>query len=519
MTVSPRRSLVPSASPTGSLLVPLLLILVPALVKLWIGSRVGLANDEAYYWCWSRHLDYWYFDQGPGIAWSLRLCTAIFGDTLFAIRLCPVLYSIGSLLFLFFFVRNASDHRTACWTLVLANAAPLLSMGGMIATYDAPQVFFWCGCLWALERALSGQRIHWITCSFLCLLGSFSKIPMVFFPIGALLAMWANPTWRPFLRNPGPWICGVVGVGGLGAMLLWDFQHDHLYTLHTANLGRRHTGALPGRWVADFFVGQAASVGPTLWIAELAGLWLLMQRRPHRIPISDTLGRFALAFTLPMLLVCVVNATRSKLEINWPISAHMTGIALVAAWWSQLWHAGRRPVVVLMLVPCLLIQGISWYPELVTLLGLRPTGRAVSKLTENRAWDRLENAMREEAALLRSERGTAPFRAAVNYKMSAILSYLAPDKEETACLFPGTRRNQFFLWTKVDDLIGRDAVIAFDEDPEKRLEVLRSLFNEVSPPRRIDAVEPAFRGPIKTWYVVRARQFLGYDPDKTAVGH
>lgn len=495
------------------------LIISASLLRLWYGADTGLANDEAYYWCWSRHLDYWYFDQGPGIAWSLALVTGLFGNSTVAIRLCPVLYSIGSLSFLYAFVRNAANEPVARWTIVLATVAPLISLGGVIATYDAPQVFFWCACLWSLERALSGRKVHWLTCAILSLLGSFSKVPMVFFPLGALLALATNAKWRPLLRSPWPWLAGVVGIGGLVAMLIWDFQHDHFYTLHTANLGRRHVDAAPGRWVGDFIAGQATGLGPGIFVAELLALAMVLRNKPAPFPISDTLRRFALAFTLPMLVVCVINATRSKLEINWPISAHMTGIALVAAWWAHLWSQGKRGMVVALMAPSVVIQAFAWYPEGITFTGYRPTGRAVSKLTENRGWKKIEAAMREEIAVLQRETGEAPFRAAVNYKVSATLTYLAPNHEETACLFPGTRRNQFSLWTKPETLVGRDAVLALDHDPEPVISGLRPMFESLDPPRRIEVFEPAFDGPIKTWYIIRCRGFRGYDPDKAAVGY
>jgi 4-amino-4-deoxy-L-arabinose transferase-like glycosyltransferase len=494
-------------------------LLLTSVLRLWHGASTGLSNDEAYYWCWSRRLDYWYFDQGPGIAWSLRATTSLLGNSTFAIRSCAILYSIGSLLFLRAFVRNVADERTANWTVVLASAAPLVSLGAVIATYDAPQVFFWCAGLWALERALSGNRVHWLTCSLLCLAGTFSKVPMVFFPLGALLAMATNPAWRHHLRTPYPWLAGLVGIAPLGAMLLWDLQHDHFYTLHTLGLGRRHVDASPGRWLGDFLGGQALSVGPGIFLAECAALATLLLRRSPSFALSDNLRRFALAFTVPMLAVCIINSTRSKLEINWPISAHMTGIALVAAWWVHLWHQGKRTMVVALAAPSLLIQAVAWHPEIVTYAGMRPTGKSVSKLTENRGRYQIEAAVREEAAALETETGKRPFRAAVNYKVSAILTYMAPNHEEASCLFPGTRRNQFSIWTKPETLVGRDAVVVLDQDAESVVGSLATMFQTVEPPRTVLVEDPAFRGPIKAWTILRCRNFLGYDPEKSAVGY
>ena len=53
-------------------------------VRLIFAARLGLFQDEAYYWQWSRQLDLSYVDQGPGIAYFIRLGTLIFGDTRWA---------------------------------------------------------------------------------------------------------------------------------------------------------------------------------------------------------------------------------------------------------------------------------------------------------------------------------------------------------------------------------------------------------------------------------------------------
>jgi 4-amino-4-deoxy-L-arabinose transferase-like glycosyltransferase len=42
---------------------------------------LALSPQEAYYWEWSRRLDLSYFDHPPLAAWTIRLCTALLGDS------------------------------------------------------------------------------------------------------------------------------------------------------------------------------------------------------------------------------------------------------------------------------------------------------------------------------------------------------------------------------------------------------------------------------------------------------
>src|SRR3954451_18303358 len=51
------------------------LILFISLIRLLLASAYGLANDEAYYWLYSQHLQWSYFDHPPMVAVWIRLFT------------------------------------------------------------------------------------------------------------------------------------------------------------------------------------------------------------------------------------------------------------------------------------------------------------------------------------------------------------------------------------------------------------------------------------------------------------
>src|ERR1700726_1385443 len=53
-----------------------------------------LTFDEAYYWMWSRHLAFGYYDHPPGVALVIRLGTMIAGDTELGVRLGSILLAL-----------------------------------------------------------------------------------------------------------------------------------------------------------------------------------------------------------------------------------------------------------------------------------------------------------------------------------------------------------------------------------------------------------------------------------------
>src|SRR5947209_4176422 len=56
-----------------------------------------LQDDEAYYWVYSKFLDWGYFDHPPMIALMIKVGTLFFGHHL-GVRLLPVLFNILTLL-------------------------------------------------------------------------------------------------------------------------------------------------------------------------------------------------------------------------------------------------------------------------------------------------------------------------------------------------------------------------------------------------------------------------------------
>ncbi|HNJ35712.1 MAG TPA: hypothetical protein PK881_15820, partial [Leptospiraceae bacterium] len=58
--------------------------------KFFFAIQLPLHPDEAYYWDWSRHLDWSYYDQGPGVAFYIRIFTSVLGNTIPALKLAAL---------------------------------------------------------------------------------------------------------------------------------------------------------------------------------------------------------------------------------------------------------------------------------------------------------------------------------------------------------------------------------------------------------------------------------------------
>src|SRR5690348_5101404 len=94
----------------------LLLLGLLTLFRLWYAATHGLVQDESYFWQWSRHLAPAYYDQGPTIAFLIRIGTTLFGNTTLGVRFMTVLLGAGTGWFVFLTARRRFGATVAFWT-------------------------------------------------------------------------------------------------------------------------------------------------------------------------------------------------------------------------------------------------------------------------------------------------------------------------------------------------------------------------------------------------------------------
>ncbi|MBW1770471.1 MAG: glycosyltransferase family 39 protein, partial [Deltaproteobacteria bacterium] len=114
-------------------------------IRLFFIAYLQLAPDEAYYWYWSKHLDWSYFDHPPMTAYIMAVFTALGGDTQFFVRLGGLLCSVLSLFFIYHSWRKLfpGDGRFSWEFLAIMNVTLLFSAGCIIQTPDTPLLLFW----------------------------------------------------------------------------------------------------------------------------------------------------------------------------------------------------------------------------------------------------------------------------------------------------------------------------------------------------------------------------------------
>ncbi len=212
-----------------------LILVIFAINLAYIASgKIGLSEDEAYQWLWSKHLALSYYSKPLLIAVTQFLGTSLWGDTVFGVRFfAPVISAFISILMLRFMARVA-NVRAAFWLSVIIPTVPLLAVGSVLMTIDPLSVMFWTLAMISGWRAIQADSTawDWLWTGLWMGLGFLSKYTALFqwLSWAVLFVLW--PPSRKQLRRPGPYLALLVNLVCTLPVLIWN---------HAARLDHRST--------------------------------------------------------------------------------------------------------------------------------------------------------------------------------------------------------------------------------------------------------------------------------------
>ena len=287
-----------------------------------------MADDELYYWCWAKDLQLSYYDHPPLVAWLIALSTAVFGDTLFAVRLPACVATLTA----FAVVAALSRPKSL---LPFVAATPLFSLGAVIVTPDTPLILFW------------SLYVYWLTAAHRRLDAAGTVPGWLWLVGGAVLGLSALGKYTTGLAVPAgfvsfvlarrPWRSWLPGYLGHGAVSFLVFLPVVLFNLQRDFAPLRyqweHTMANPdpGGWdtFGEFLAVQLLLVGTTPLV--LLPWTLSRWRQLAADPVARVCGCL---YALPLLFF-LYKAGRGPLEGNWALASYIGGWPVAAVWYAR----------------------------------------------------------------------------------------------------------------------------------------------------------------------------------------
>jgi Dolichyl-phosphate-mannose-protein mannosyltransferase len=345
-----------------------LTVLALVALRLVAAAWTPLTFDEAYYWMWSKHLAFGYYDHPPMVAIVIRLGTAIAGDTELGVRLVSILlalpmswatYRAASILF--------GGQRLAATATILLNVTLMAAVGTLIVTPDAPLLVASSFVLFYLAKVLeTGRGAWWLAVGAAVGAALLSKYTAFFFGPAILIWLAGVPKLRRWLLSPWPYLGGLVALLIFSPVILWNA--DHHWVSFIKQIGRARIEDFKPAFIGELIPTQIAFATPLVFILGAMGLYALFMRKAGalaaRVLINATFWTIVAYF--------IWHSLHARVEANWfaPVYPAFAIAAAVAAHLGQWQPRAQRlvdfclrwasPVGILMFVFLIVQANTGW---------------------------------------------------------------------------------------------------------------------------------------------------------------
>lgn len=403
------------------------------LFRIFFSLNVGLIDDEAYHWSWTKDLMLSYYDHPAMIAWINALSCNLFGDNVFAIRLPSFLFYLGSLFMLWILAKDLFNNKIAATCCLLMLWSPLWGFGGYVASPEPPFIFFWLLSAWIFWQGVRPDDKRWSTKKTWLLLGLTMGLGLNSKFIMALLApgfgwyLLATKN-RNQLLTRWPWVGIFLATIICIPIFYWNQKYGwpgFVYQFHD-----RHQGGDfdPNRWLG-WLAAQILFLGPALYLLVLAAILNGLKQ------FKQENWKFILCLSLPSLFIFYPQPLWADYKPHWSGPAYLIlMMGAVATYISGLNFGpfklikARSKILRFSLIGFLVFFNLVIYPsfahpilpKLYRILNPHQEWKSTWDLSnEFFGWKELGQFVNEKQRLVHAESGHRPFLAALRYETTA----------------------------------------------------------------------------------------------------
>ncbi|RPD40070.1 glycosyltransferase family 39 protein [Chitinophaga barathri] len=468
------------------------------LLRLAFIGLMGLMPQDAYYMFYTEHPAASYFDHPPGIAWVLKMFTAVLGKKVYAVKLADTVITLLTLAFFYRLSLRFLSRRRASNALLLFSSTLMVTILSLVSTPDVPLMLCWTLSLLCLYKALFlEKKVYWLLAGIMMGLAFDSKYTAVFLPAGLLLYLVLSGSHGKWLGTVWPWLSFVLMMLVFSPVLWWNVQHDFV-SFRFQSTGRAEGIEFSIKDFLGVLAHQSAILAPVLFFSLLWMLYKVTRKYKGKLWAVPDHTLFLLCFFLPVFFSFLAISFIYWVKLNWMMPAYITGMIWVSRYFSRKMIKWQQVVAVVIHV-ALAIE-LRWYPVPVrsddVWVGWGRMARAVQQLKRNYPADFVFSAD--------------------DYKTSAVLNFYMDEMVYSYNILRKPALQFDYVGTNLALLKGKNALfinsIKGDEKDERQFaDSLRRYFHYVYPLRPIEVK----RGPrmVRKFLVYRCEYYVPGRPE------
>ncbi|MCX7124876.1 MAG: glycosyltransferase family 39 protein, partial [Gammaproteobacteria bacterium] len=332
---------------------------------------VGGTNgpDTYYYWEWSRHLDWSYYDGPPMISYALKAITAVFGTSETSLLLLGLLTILITSYFLYKAARLLfSDDKVAFFSVIIwLSTADVLRHFFLLVTYDTTLILFWALTFYSFLKLIDTKKIRYYYLTGISIgLMLLSKYTGILLCFSLLISCLVYPRYRFVLQNKHFYLSLLIALLLFSPVLLWNYHHHWISFSYQLNKGLSDT--------SNHLAGIRLYLKQTLInfnVFFLILLFILLRYGKH-IFKSDRLGLISIPTVFIWGFFFLVSFKNVPTHgDSWNAECFFTGALLLAFYISRL---SLKPLFLAVIFGISLLATLTYliacrFPDINPLLG------------------------------------------------------------------------------------------------------------------------------------------------------
>jgi len=410
----------------------------------------GIFRDELYYLACAAHPDWGYVDHPPLSIWLLWLQTALFGDSLLALRLLPAIAGAGAVLVAGLLARELGGGRFA----QRLAAAGAFCSPYLLATshFYSMNVFEW---LFVSLLALVAARIlgrgmarGWIVFGALAGMALLNKLLAGVFAIGLVGGMLLGPERRELAR-PGIYRGGALAALLFAPHIVWQVLNGWPTLEFMARASAEKIAPITP---FELLTGNIILVGPLMLPLAVLGLVALL-----RVESLRPFRALGLGFLISFAVFAFVGAKVYYLTPHFTVL--LAAGAVTFERWSDRprhrWKLGAAAVAVTLATGAVLPVAVPLLSEQRLIAWMAALGVEEPR-TENHergalpqiyadmhGWRALTDRVEAVVASLTADERTAVVIFTANYGEAGALQYFGRERDLPPV---ASSHNNYWLW-------------------------------------------------------------------------
>jgi hypothetical protein len=275
--------------------------LIWAILNLLSAAFTGLAHDEAYYWMYSKNLDWGFYDHPPAVALMIKAGCFLF-ENAFGLRLVNVLTGCISLFLLWKICSKYGEDFLLFVSLV--SGIIIFHAYGFIVVPDGPLLASSIFYFWALDKYLDSDKMKYI------LILAFSIALMLYSKYhGFLILLFTIIAAPKLLVRRSFWLVTIFSIILFLPHIIWQVKNSYPpLQYHLLGRGNR---AYDISFTLNYFLGILLISGPLIGFI----LWYAF----FKISITSKWERILKYNVLGVVIFFFFSSFHSKIEPNWNI--------------------------------------------------------------------------------------------------------------------------------------------------------------------------------------------------------